>query len=170
MCGAGADDNCIGWIEWAVGSVGMNDGDLEPGLERDPGTGCEAFVDFDGDDAAMRADNLGEDGRVVACATTKMKDVIARMDVEQAQMKCPKTGLTIVEALGRVENNERVLVNIPRICAFSEGLCAADLDHPWAGADEAFAGNGGECGKNGGRGDAIGPAQFLGERAPRGFD
>jgi hypothetical protein len=62
MRGASADDDRIGWIEWAPRSVGMNDDDLRPGLERDPGTICEGFVDFDGDDAAMRANKLSEDG------------------------------------------------------------------------------------------------------------
>jgi hypothetical protein len=99
-----------------------------------------------------------------------MKDVVAGMNVEQAKMKSPKAGLAIVEVLGRVQNDERVLIYVSGIGAFSEGLCTADLDHPWAGTDEMFAKNGGECGENGGRGDAIGPAQFLGERAPRGFE
>lgn len=96
-----------------------------------------------------------------------MKGVVAGINVEQTQIKSPEAGLAVVEPLGCVENDERVLIYVLGIGAFSEGLCAADLDHPWAGADEAFAGNGGERGKNGGRGDAIGPAQVFGERAPR---
>ena len=151
-------------------AVGLNDGDLRPGLERDAGAVREGLVDFDGDDVATRADKLGENGRVIACATTEMKDVVAGMDVKQIQVNCPEARLAIVQALGRIEDDKGILVNVARVGAFSEGLCAADLDQPWAGTDEALAGNGGECGKNGGRGDAVDPAQFLGERAPYGFD
>ena len=35
MRGAGADDNHVGGIEGAARAVGMNHGDLRPGLERD---------------------------------------------------------------------------------------------------------------------------------------
>lgn len=62
MRGAGANDDHIGWIEWALRPVGMNDGDSGPRLERHTRTGRERLVDFDGDDAAMWANKLGEDG------------------------------------------------------------------------------------------------------------
>ena len=101
MRGARADNDRIGWIEWAARSVGMNDGDLRPGLERDAGAVREGLVDFDGDDVATRADKLGENGRVIACATTEMKDVVAGMDVKQIQVNCPEARLAIVQALGR---------------------------------------------------------------------
>lgn len=155
---AGANDDHIGWIERAARPVGMNDGDLWPGFESGASAIREGRVDFDGDDAATRADKLAENGCVIAGATTKMNDVIAGMNVEQAQMKCPKAGLTIVQTLGRVENDKRILVHVARVGTFNEGLFAARLDHPWAGADKAFAGNGGECGTNARRGDAICPA------------
>ena len=117
-------------------------GDLRPGLERDAGAVREGLVDFDGDDVATRADKLGENGRVIACATTEMKDVVAGMDVKQIQVNCPEARLAIVQALGRIEDDKGILVNVARVGAFSEGLCAADLDQPWAGTDEVLAGNG----------------------------
>jgi hypothetical protein len=144
--------------------------DLRPGLESDARAIRKGLVDFDGDDAATWAGKFGENGRVIACATTEMKNVVARMDVEQVQMNSPKAGLTVVEALGRIENNERILIYVARFGAFSEGLFAAGLDHPWAGTGEAFTGNRRECGKNSGRRDAITSAKFLGERAASGFD
>ena len=55
MSSAGADDNDFGGIEWALRAVGMKDGNLRPRLQRDARAGCERFVDFDGDDAAVRA-------------------------------------------------------------------------------------------------------------------
>ena len=141
-----------------------------PPYQRDARTRGERFVDFDGDDISLRAGKLGEDGGVIAGAATKMKDVIAGPDVEQAKMKCPEARLTIVQVLGRVEHNERILIDIARIVAFSEVLCAAGLNHPRTGANETFAGHGGEGAENGGRGDVVDAAQFLGVKMPRGFD
>src|SRR5208282_1771288 len=108
---AGAYDDVVGWIEWTTRSVGMNDRDLRPRLERDPGAICEGFINFDGDYAAGRAHKFGEDSRVVASATTEMKDRIARLNIEQAQVKRPKAGLPVVQVLVRVKNNKRILVN-----------------------------------------------------------
>ena len=90
MRGAGADDDHVGGIERAARSVGMDDGDLGPRLERDAGTGRESLVDFDGDDVALRAVKLGEDRRVIAGAATEMKNVVAGMNVEQAQDERPR--------------------------------------------------------------------------------
>ena len=41
-------------------------------------------------------------------------------------MKGPEAGLAVVEALGRVEHDERILIDVARVGVFSEGLCAAD--------------------------------------------
>ena len=128
MSGAGADDNGVCWIEWAARSVSMNNGNLGPGLERDARAVCEGFVDFDSDDEAVRAHKLGEDSRVIARAATEMKDVVAGMNVEKTEMNSPKAGLAVVEALGRVENDERIFVEVASVCGFSKGLCAAGLD------------------------------------------
>ena len=117
---AGADDNDVGGIEWAPRAVGMNDGDLRPGLERDARAGRERFVDFDGDDAAVRAGELGEDGGVIAGAAAEMKNAIAGVNVEQAEMKGPQAGLAVVQALGRVENDQRIAIDVAGIGALSE--------------------------------------------------
>src|ERR1700690_4174411 len=106
---SGADDDDIGGMEWALRTVGMSNGDLWPGLERDARTGGEAFVDFDGDDISLRAGELGENGGVIARAATEMKDVVARLDVEQAEVRGPKAGLAVIQALGRVEHDEGIL-------------------------------------------------------------
>jgi len=170
MCCAGAHDNRVSWVEWAARAVPMKHDHLRPGLERDAGSIREDLVDFEGDDVATRADKLGENGRVIACATTEMKNVVAGMDVKQVQVNCPEARLAIVETLGRIENDKRVSVEVTRIGAFSEGLCAAGLNHPRSDAGEALAWNGGERSKDCRRGNAVDPAQFFGERAPYGFD
>src|ERR1700733_11287802 len=102
----------------------MNDDDLRPGLKRDARTNGECFVNFDGDDFALRAGQFGKDGGVVAGAATKMKKAVAGVDVKQAEVEGPEAGLAIVQALGRVENNESVAIDIARIVAFSEQLRA----------------------------------------------
>src|ERR1700722_4821732 len=83
MSRTGADDNNIGRIEWALRAVGMNDDDLRPGLKRDARTNGECFVNFDGDDFALRAGQFGKDGGVVAGAATKMKKAVAGVDFKQ---------------------------------------------------------------------------------------
>ena len=143
---------------------------LWPGLKRDARTGGERWVDFDGDDISLRAGELGEDGGVIARAAAEMKDAIAGADVEQAEVKGPQAGLAVVQALGRVEHNECILIDVLGIGAFSEPLRAAGLNHPRTGANETFAGHGGEGAENGGRGDVVDAAQFLGVKMPRGFD
>ena len=85
MRGAGADNNRIGWIERAARSVGMNDCDLRPQLERNASAIGEDLVNFDGDNAAVRADKFSENGRIIASATAEMKNVVSGMNVEQAQ-------------------------------------------------------------------------------------
>ena len=93
-----AGRGCVAPALTTITSAGSNgprapsawiDGDLRPGLERDAGTIGESLVDFDGDDAAVRADKFGEDGRVIAGATAEMKNVVAGMNVEQAQDEWP---------------------------------------------------------------------------------
>jgi hypothetical protein len=156
--------------EWALRAVGMDDGDLRPGLERDARTGGEAFVDFDGDDISPRAGKLGENGGVIARAATEMKDVVAGVDVEQAEVRGPKAGLAVIQALGRVEHDEGILIDVSGLVAFSEVLCAAGLNHPRTEANETFAGHGGEGAENSGRGDVVDAAQLFGVEEPRGFD
>ncbi len=174
-CGDGmrcscADDDDVRGIEWALRAVGVGHCDLRPGLERNAGTGGEAFVDFDGDDFSVRAGELGEDGGVIARAATKMKDAIAGADVEQDEMKCPEAGLTVVQAFGRIEDDEGIAIDVLRIGALSEPLGATGLNHPRTGANETLAGHGGEGAENGGRGDVIDAAQFRGIETPCGFD
>lgn len=170
MRSAGAGDNGVGWIERPARSVGMHDGDLGPWLQSHPSPGCESLVNFDCDDVAMPTNKLCEDGRVIPRSATKMKNRIAGMNVKQAEMKSPKAGLTVVDAPGGIENDQRIPVEIVRIDGFSEGLRAAVLDRPRRVAREALPRNGGERGKNGWRRDTVKPAEFLGEKAPRGFD
>ena len=99
MRGAGADDDDVGWIKWALRAVSVSDGDLRPGLKRDARTGGERFVDFDGDDFSMRAGELGKNGGVIAGAAAEMKNVIAGMNVEQAKVEGPQAGLAVVQEL-----------------------------------------------------------------------
>jgi len=167
---AGTDDDDVSRIEWALGAVGVDNGDLGPGLERDARAGREGFVDFDSDYLSLRAGKLCKNGGVIARPATEMKNMIAGANVEQAEMKCPQTGLSIVQALGRVEHDEGVTIDIAWIGAFGEVLCAAGLNHPGTGANEALAEHGGEGVQNGRRGDVIDAAQFLGIEMPRGFD
>lgn len=145
---AGANDNVVDSIEWPPRSVGMKDVDLRPRRQRDSSAVCEGFVDLDGGYATMRTDKFGEDGRIVAGATTKMKNRISRLNVEQAQVKCPKAGLPIVQVFIRIQHDKRVFVKFARIRAFSEGLRAANLDQPRARPCESFAGHGRKCSQN----------------------
>jgi len=167
---AGADDNDVDWIERTLCAVGVNEGDLRPWLKRDARASRECFVDFDGDDAAMRAGKLGEDGRVIACAAAEMNDAITGVDVEQAEMKGPQAGLAVVQSLSRIENYQRIAIDVAGIVALGEELCTAGLDHPRTGPDEALARDSGKGGKYCRRGDAIDAAQLFGVKAPRGFD
>ena len=73
MRGAGADDDHVGGFEGAARAVGMDRCHLRPGLERDARAGRQAFVDFDRDDFAGRAGELGEDGGVIAGAAAEMQ-------------------------------------------------------------------------------------------------
>ena len=139
---AGADDDDVGGIEWTVRAVGMSNCDLRPGLERDARAGSECRVDFDGDDFSLRAGELGKDGGVIAGAATQVKNVVAGSDVEQAEVKCPEAGLTIVQMFGRVEHDERIAIDIARIGAFSKVLRAAGLNHPRTGTNKTLAGHG----------------------------
>ena len=58
MRSAGAGDDGVGWIEWTARSVGMNDGDLRPRLERDAGAISEGLVDFNSDDTTLQTNKL----------------------------------------------------------------------------------------------------------------
>lgn len=142
MRGAGAYDDDVGRVEWALRAIGVDNGDLRPEFERDAGSSRERCVDFDSDDLSLRAGEFGEYGGVIARAATKMKNMIAGVNVEHAEMKCPEAGLTIVQALGRVKHNECILVDVLGIGAFGEVLCAAGLNHPRAGSNETLAGHG----------------------------
>lgn len=168
--GAGADDNYIGWLEWAAGAVGVEHGYLRPGFERGARTGREAFFDVDCGDFARRAGEFGEDGRVVTGAAAEMKNAIAGLNAEQVEMNGPQAGLAVVQMLGFVEHDERVAVNVGGVGVGGEAIAAAALNYPGAGPHEAFARHGCEGGEDGRRGDAVEAAQLFGVRAPRGFD
>ena len=85
-------------------------------------------------------------------------------------MNGPEAGLAVVQALGLVEHDERVAIDVAGIGVLSEPAGAAALNDPWAGPDKALARHGCEGGKNGRRGDAVVAAQLFGIKAPRGFD
>ena len=76
----------------------------------------------------------------------------------------------IRQALGLVENDERVAIDLPGVGTFREPVSATALNEPRAGTDEALARHGGKGGEDGGRGDVVGAAQLLRIHAPRGFD
>jgi hypothetical protein len=68
MGGAGADHNHVGGFEEAARAVGVEHGDLPPGLECDARACRKTFLNFNSGDFAGRTGELGEDGGVVARA------------------------------------------------------------------------------------------------------
>lgn len=170
MRSAGTDDNCIGGRERAARAVGMEHGDLRPGLKCGTRAGCEAFLNFDCDNFAIQAGKLGEDCSVIAGSAAEVKNAIAGANPEQVEVNGPEAGLAVIQALRFVEYDEGVAVHMCRVSVLSKPLISIALNHPWTGPYEALAGHACEGCEDVWRGDVVEAAQRLGIKAPRGFD
>jgi hypothetical protein len=75
-------------------------------------------VDLDGGDAAARADDFGQDGAAVASAGADMDDILATCQIELIEHGSPQAGLAVVEALGLVDRDQNVVMEMRRIVPF----------------------------------------------------
>jgi hypothetical protein len=111
MRGVGADDDYIRRIEGAARAVGMEHRDLWPRLERKASAGRKTVFNFNRCNFAVGAGELSQDGRVVAGAASEVENLFSGLNAKRFQVNCPETGLTIVEVLRFVENNECIVVD-----------------------------------------------------------
>jgi hypothetical protein len=95
-----------------VGSpVTMYDINLMPWTEADARSRRQFFITFDRDHAAIRTDDLGEDGGVIARARADLHDAPISLKIEVVEIACPEAGHAIVELPGRVDRHEDVVVD-----------------------------------------------------------
>ena len=99
MTDSGIDDNRIRWaIRTKAESIGYDDDHLRPRSEIVPRSLSKAGIDLDRSHVAAPADDLREDGAVVADAGADVNDVRAGRKVELIVEFRPQAGLAIIDA------------------------------------------------------------------------
>ena len=167
---ASADDDHVGGFERSTRAVGVEHRNLRPWLERFARASCEARLDLDSGDFAGGTCELSEKGRVVASAASEVEDLVAGLNAERFEVNSPQAGLTVVEVLRFIEHNKSIAVDPHGVRIGSYVAFAIALNDPWSWPHEALPRNGGECGEDGRRRDAVTPGDLLGIEAASGFD
>jgi hypothetical protein len=139
----GIDDDGVGRpVRAECKAVGRHDRRLWPsGGKVLAGSGGKGGVNLDGGDATGAADDLGEDGAVIAGAGSDMHDMGATVQFELVVHSSPKTGLPIVEPAPLVDPDQHVMIEVARVGilrrpVLADGHRAEDAPRP--GFEEAL--------------------------------
>ena len=89
MRGAGAGDNDVGGFKRTAAAVAVGYGNLGPGGKRKARPFRNRLIDVDGSDSPLRADDLGKDRSVIACAAAKMQQMIIDADAKPVELESP---------------------------------------------------------------------------------
>jgi len=170
MRSSGADNNDVGGLKWAAGSVAIYDGDLRPRRKRDARSFCDAQVNLDGNDLSVRADLFGKNRSVITRAAAQMQHTIVGADVELVDKAGPHAGLAIVDAFGLVERNEHIVIDTPRISVFGHPEFARAKNPPRPRPDKALARHGRKGSEHGMRLEVREVLQLFRVELPCGFD
>lgn len=130
----------------------------------------QAGIDFDRRDVARGADDLGQDGAVVAGAGPDVDDMVSARQAELVVQGGPQAGLPVVEPAPFVDCHQDVVAEmggggILRRPVFLASHGAEDA--PGSGSGEMLARHGGESLYHGGGADMGGVPQLFREPAPR---
>ena len=69
-------DDYVGGRKWTVGAIAICDNNLWPRRKCCPRRFCNDCFNFDCLNASLKADKLGQDGGVIACAAAEMQNAI----------------------------------------------------------------------------------------------
>jgi hypothetical protein len=102
----GIHDNRIGWL-FAIASkpVAQYHGHLGPGGEIVSRSRCQLWINLDCCHAALPANNLCEDGTVIATSGSNMHDMLSGRKVEFVEQSCPQARLAVIDTARFVECN-----------------------------------------------------------------
>ena len=133
---AGEGDDAIDLAGIMGGGVAGNDLDLWPGPQILAGRGRQAGIIFDRDHAPARPDNLAQHGAVVPGAGADLHDSLAGPQIQLIEQSGPEARLAIVQASCRIDRDEHVVIDPPRIgirrlIEGSHSLRRNDVPRPW---------------------------------------
>ena len=120
------------------GVAGGDGGILERG-KISPGRSGKLLLDLEGVHAATGQHQHREDRRVVPHAGTDVGDDLARLGGNGTDPGGVEKGLAVVDALLRVECDQRVLIEVDRIGTGRVDVAVPDHDLPWPRRQECLA-------------------------------
>ncbi len=101
-----------------LATIRPNDDDVGQVAQIVAGPCGEVWIELDGRDVSVGTDDGGQDRRVVADPAADVDSMIPGLEVEGVKAEGKKTGLSIVEAPGRVDRDQDVVIQVPRVSIF----------------------------------------------------
>ncbi len=127
------------------------------------------FIQFDRRNPSVRGDEFGEDGRVIAGAAAEMHHCLAGPHVQFIEEMGPETGLSVIDALGFIDGDEHVVIDVPRVRILGRPEALPPQNPPRTGTDEVLARHRSERGEEGARRHVGDEAQLFRIVESRGF-
>jgi len=119
--------------------------DMRPALQVGVGPSGQSRVDFDRRHPAGVTDDFGKHGRIVAATRSNLQHPLTPGNIEVLEVAGPKARHPIVELPTRVDRDQDVVIEPPRIVVRGdERLPVGGDDPPRTSADESLSRDGAE--------------------------
>ena len=110
MSDARADQDCVNRAGIEAGAVPGNHGNIGVGSQIRACLRRQALIDFDGGRTAFGSHRMRHDGCVVASAAAKMKDPLARAQIERRDRPRNQARLSVVQRTLAAQGHEHIVI------------------------------------------------------------